>query len=201
MQEQPRIPCGSRPRPASRPCSQSSGSSGTLADFVQQYKRDHEHDPRDALANCRHLDDAIRHATGSAGKVPGHQRRVGRKILQEACERLLGHQDEIEGCQSFAELIALVERATEGIYRFGELAVYDTAFRLGVWLKRWPKMVYLHAGTRIGAKALGLDVGRDCLDMAELPVEVRVLKPWQVEDFLCIFKRELAVVQHHAPER
>lgn len=80
------------------------------------------------------------------------------------------------------------------IYRFGELAVCDTAFRLGVWLKLWPKAVYLHAGARVGAKAQGLDVRRDCLDMAELPGEVRVLKPWQVEDFLCIFKRKLAMV-------
>jgi hypothetical protein len=29
----------------------------------------------------RSLTDAIKHATGSVGKVPDHQRRVGRKIL------------------------------------------------------------------------------------------------------------------------
>ncbi|MCY2987531.1 MAG: hypothetical protein NTY19_06665 [Planctomycetota bacterium] len=201
MRKQPRIPCGSRPTPISRPCSRPTSAGGTLADLVQQYKRDHEHDPSVAVADCRDLADAIRHATGSVGKVPGHQRRVGRRILQEACERLLRHRDEIRGCRSFADLIALVGRATEGIYRFGELAVYDTAFRLGVWLKLWPKAVYLHAGTRAGARALGLDLRRGRVDMAELPVEVRVLKPWQVEDFLCIFKRELAVVQQHGPER
>jgi hypothetical protein len=43
----------------------------------------------DKHKNLKSLIDAIKHATGSVGKVPGHQRRVGRKILGEACERLL----------------------------------------------------------------------------------------------------------------
>jgi hypothetical protein len=57
-----------------------------------------------------------------------------------------------------------------------------------------------HAGTGVGAKALGLHIRRGCLDMAVLPVEMRVLKPWQVEDFLCTFKRERAMARHWAAE-
>jgi hypothetical protein len=35
--------------------------------------------------------------------------------------------------------------------------MYDTALRIGAKLKLFPTKVYLHAGTRLGARALGLD--------------------------------------------
>jgi predicted kinase len=74
----------------------------------------------------------------------------------------------------------------------GELYVYDTALRIGAKLNLFPARVYLHAGTRQGARALGLDARADALDMADLPREFHVLKPYEVEDVLCIFKSELA---------
>jgi hypothetical protein len=80
-------------------------------------------------------------------------------------------------------LAGFIEHATADIERFGELAVYDTSLRLGAWLKKSPTLVYLHAGTRKGARALGLDVKRGYLEMKELPKPIRMLKPCEVEDF------------------
>ncbi len=71
----------------------------------------------------------------------------------------------------------------EKVHRFGKLAIYDTVIRLGV---------YLHAGTNEGARALGLDTRRGILEPKELPTPFRSLEPWECEDFLCIYKDELA---------
>ena len=54
-----------------------------------------------------------------------------------------------------------------------------------------PDRVYLHSGTREGARALGLAAERSFLPMDELPPELRRLKPREVEDLLCIYKGEL----------
>ncbi len=136
--------------------------------------------------------DAIKYATGSVGKVPDHQRRVGRKALANARNRLLRHKDEIDVCESFAELIDVIERHTGDVYRFGKLAVYDTAIRLGVYLGLDPEVVYLHAGTADGAGALSLDTSRGILEPDDLPMPFYLLEPWECEDFLCIYKTELA---------
>jgi hypothetical protein len=48
--------------------------------------------------------------------------------------------------------------------------------------------VYLHAGTRRGARALGLDHGSDSVSPNQLPPALRRLQPHEVEDVLCIYK-------------
>lgn len=70
----------------------------------------------------------------------------------------------------------------------GELYVYDAALRLGAHLGLAPTFVYLHAGTRLGARALGLGQGRAYLEMHELPLPLQALSPDEVESFLCIYK-------------
>jgi hypothetical protein len=58
---------------------------------------------------------------------------------------------------------------------------------VGAKLNVFPKKVYLHAGTRRGARALGLDAG-PTLNVSQLPREFRALLPHEIEDVLCIFK-------------
>lgn len=55
----------------------------------------------------------------------------------------------------------------------------------------YPKMVYVHAGTRAGAKAMGLDIRRPYLKLDELPTPLRTLPAHEIEDLLCIFKDRL----------
>lgn len=73
-----------------------------------------------------------------------------------------------------------------------ELYVYDTTLRIGAKLGLLPKKVYLHAGTRVGAKALGFDGNARTLEISVLPKELRQLEPHEIEDALCIFKSELS---------
>jgi hypothetical protein len=53
-------------------------------------------------------------------------------------------------------------------------------------------LVYLHAGTRIGARHLGLGRGRVWLRPEELPLAFQVLRPYEIEDCLCIYEGDIA---------
>ena len=94
-------------------------------------------------------------------------------------------------CSSFHELFEMVNNAIGAIHRIGPLAIYDTACRIGAYLKLRPDKVYLHAGVRVGARAIGLGQGRDVLEVDELPVPFRRLAAGEIEDCLCIYKNEL----------
>jgi len=138
------------------------------------------------------IEDVIRFAChGKDGKIHGHQHLVGKAKLEQARKKLQKCSDEIATIVSFDDLLTLVEDRTSSIYRFGVLAVYDTALRLGAHLDVWPEVVYLHAGTKNGCQALGVAIKGGTVEMAQLPKPIRSLQPHQAEDFLCIFKDAL----------
>jgi len=134
------------------------------------------------------LPEAIDAALGlrANDKIQDHQRRIGRRVLLGARTRLQKAKRRIKHARNFCELIRVVELATADLKRFGALAVYDVAMRIGIWKKIWPKYIYLHAGTREGARALGLSGDR--LSKAAFIGMLDGLKPYQIEDFLCINK-------------
>ena len=73
---------------------------------------------------------------------------------------------------------------------FGELAVYDTALKIGAWRGISPTLVYVHAGTRKGARALKLKTSKGFLRIDELPEPMHNMEPHHIENFLCIFKSD-----------
>jgi hypothetical protein len=95
---------------------------------------------------------------------------------------------ELRSASTFAEIHSIVGREILDIHRVGELAVYDTALRIAAWRRLEPEVVYLHRGTRDGAKALGLDVRRSFIPIIELPAAFRSLRPYEIEDVLCLYK-------------
>jgi hypothetical protein len=148
------------------------------------------------------LGEAIRRAAlceTSEGKRHPHQRRIPEETLREATRRLAGVR--MDRLVDFEELHGLVTRTCQGVRMFGELTRYDVAFRIGLNLRKLPRLVYLHAGTRAGARALGLPSNREFLEMQPLPVELRKLEPWQVEDFLCIYKDQLRPISESPAHR
>ncbi len=72
---------------------------------------------------------------------------------------------------------------------------YDVAFRIGANRKLLPKNVYLHAGTRNGAKMLsnaGLVnppiYGKlEYIEKKHLPKCLQKFAPWEIENVLCHF--------------
>lgn len=139
-------------------------------------------------------------AINSKGKRYSHQRRLNKTVLEQARDILLENEKEICRSQDFDDLFVLLERLLSPAKGLGELYVYDTALRIGAKMGVLPKRVYLHAGTRVGAKALGF-VGRvKALEVSQLPEWLRQLQPHEIEDVLCIFKDKLKVRQQEMSE-
>lgn len=136
------------------------------------------------------LATAIRYAARSEredGKIESHQRRIGRVTLRKFERKLQAKRRRIQACNNFTSLHELI-----GLLRIdgiGELAVYDIAQRIGEYLGLIPDEVYLHAGAKDGARALGLKGKK--LSKGDLPAPLRDLSADWVESFLCIYKGRL----------
>ena len=130
-------------------------------------------------------------AVNSKGKRYSHQHRLQKASLERARRLLLANSRAVERARGFDDLHRLVDRNLRPIPGIGELYVYDTSLRIGARLNLLPTKVYLHAGTRVGARALGLDPRAATLEVLALPQEFRSLEPHEIEDLLCIFKNEL----------
>lgn len=120
-----------------------------------------------------------------------HQRRIPAKTLQAWAEALHRKSSQIQLCRTFEQLFKTIENECRKLWGIGELCVYDTALRIGAYLGLEPNEVFLHSGTRVGAKALGLDGARRTVPVGELPNALQQLKPREIEDCLCIYKDHL----------
>lgn len=129
----------------------------------------------------------------SSGKRSSHQPyyRFFDKDMEKVKFNLLERKEQIHTCKDFAELHKIVGKEIGHVYRNAVLYVYDTAWKVGAKLDLEPEAVYLHAGTLKGAKALGLNVKRDFIELRELPVPLQRLRPIHIENFLCIYKDHL----------
>lgn len=129
------------------------------------------------------------------GKRHPHQTRIRREVLQSAKNILMRYSHNLRNCKTFSELHAKIEKLIGDIDGIGELTVYDTALRIGTYLGLEPELIYLHAGVRGGVKALGLNHRLHTLEKSKLPREFHVLGPHEIEDCLCIYKKELSGIQ------
>ena len=153
------------------------------SEALQLLQREREH-----WANHADLKSAVRTAALSEyprGKRHGHQRRFKRETLWLAADKLYEVSLPIDG--PFGDLHEAVRAAIGGIHGIGELAVYDIASRIGAYLRVEPDRVYLHAGARVGARALGFR--GDTIRKSELPSAFMRLSCAEIEDCLCVYKK------------
>jgi hypothetical protein len=132
--------------------------------IVRKYQRDNLAKAGRELDAFRAMtfDDAVSHAGLAERFDPrrnrwlryDHQKRIPRASLEMVRKRL--RKAPLKRCSTFDELLSVVDEATRQIPKIGELMVYDTALRIGANLGVEPDRVYLHAGTRVGARKLGL---------------------------------------------
>lgn len=169
----------------------------SLRDVAHAYIKTHRKGAARELrffAVQRTLADAIRKASLCelpSGKRHCHQRRIPSASLAEANRRLQSREKDIQGCRSFADLHALVQAGIDPIHMVGALTVYDVAHRIGAKLGLDPEDVYLHAGTAEGTRALVAVLPSDRVDVRDLPPAFRALKPYEIEDCLCIYKKDI----------
>ncbi len=168
---------------------------GSLAALVEEYRKHHatlaaqEAEFFRLMPSVGLLIHHVAFAIDGTGRCFDHQFRIMRASRQEAQRRLTSAFGKIKGARSFDELHAMLLKSLSDVYGLGELYVYDTAQRIGNYLGLSPKRVYLHAGVREGAKALGLDTSRGFLEFNELPKALQSLPADEVENFLCIYKK------------
>ena len=162
---------------------------------ARHYIKHFRHRAADELASFkseRSFERAVRRAGAAEtpeGRRYSHQRRRRQEALIEAEVKLVRCIADLEGAVNFAKLHDVVNSTVKNIDDIGDLYIYDTALRIGAKRDLKPTRVYLHSGTREGAKALGLEWKRDCLDLFDFPELRKQLEAHEIEDVLCIYKR------------
>lgn len=191
--------CGPRGRRPRRLCRRTGDHLESLEVIIADYRRD---DAARAAEDAFWADEALDLEVSIAkpcrshdvhGVKHSHQNLIPPRGLARAGERLRASAAELRGREDFEALHDLIKARIGSIRGVGPLQVYDFATRIGLRLGLHPQRVHLHAGTTQGARALGLDVrGRHWLRPEELPAPLRDLTAGEIEDILCIYKRELA---------
>jgi hypothetical protein len=160
-----------------------------VADYIRDYRPRGQAEAR-FFRSLGSLAEAIGHAARPRGCKHPHQYLIPPALLDEAERRLRRAAPELTLAIDFAVLYGLVKRDAGSIRGIGELAVYDIAHRIGMHCGKAPELVYLHRGAREGAAILGFR-GKT-LDPKRLPSAFSRLTAAEIEDCLCIYKRELA---------
>jgi hypothetical protein len=162
-------------------------------DYIRRY-RDSAQAERQFFKDCS-FQKAIRYAgrcMRSDGKRHGHHQRRSQQTLIEVESVLQECAEEMRACETFHELYELIHREIYPIDDVGPLLVYDAATSIGAHLGLDPDRIYLHSGTAQGARAILRISGRKAIDRSELPTAFMRLGCCEVEDCLCIYKRDLA---------
>jgi len=162
-----------------------------VSDYIREYRADAHAEMR-FFEIQRSSSEAIHKAALCelpSGKRHPHQRRIPRALLKRAEVRLQAIRRKLSNADDFAALHRLVDEEIGSIKGLGALAVYDIAHRIGAHFAKAPDRVYLHAGVKIGARALG--IRGDSFDPKMLPNPFARLVPSEIEDCLCIYKAEL----------
>jgi len=177
-------------------CKPGKGKYKNLAEMVAEYiecKRPEKEKDREHFGKMP-LDAAVENAAlakDREGKRSGHHRRRTKAQLSSGKAKLSRKLAQISGCKDFDELHDLVVGVTTEVKGLGPLYAYDTAYAIGIRLRLPPQKVYLHAGTRKGAKALKLRWRLPYIELSEMPHELLALEPAEIEDFLCIYEAAL----------
>lgn len=166
--------------------------------IIRSYKQWKKSNPDSWIIHCStqiSLLNAIHYAAlseNNLGKRHPHQRRLEKKNMQLFERNLLGARGVIASADTFDDLLAVVKK--ESCYGIGELAIYDTAIRIGAYLNLQPERIYLHAGTRVGAEKLlkkKIESSSNFKNDLPEPFKSSDLSCYELDDLLCIYKAEL----------
>jgi hypothetical protein len=173
-----------------------------ITQYIREYFPSHDNDWFDFVKSKKILDEKIETAVlslNSSGKMHGHQRRVGLDRLKKYAQSMLTEVNverlkKALRTKDFHNVYSVFKEETKNHYMVSSLTAYDVAQRICSIYGIEPKFVYLHTGTTDGAKNLGISIRRkEYLKLNELPNWITAsLGPADIENFLCIFKDEIA---------
>jgi hypothetical protein len=156
----------------------------TLDQIVDDFIRTRRESADADLREFRKL-PSLNHAIGHGAlchwlpeiKRHPHQYRIPAPLLHAAERRLQRAAGTLLSAPNFEALHDAIYRRIrwKGI---GSLTIYDIAQRIGAFLGKAPRLVYLHRGTRIGARRFGFT--GDTLDPGSLPPAFSRLRPAEI---------------------
>jgi hypothetical protein len=125
------------------------------------------------------------------GRRDSHQNRIRQITLDLWSEAVTRKFRQLRTASSFDQLHSILKVAK--INGVGELTIYDSANRIGLFLKIWPDRIYLHAGTRIGLRNLMGKAKGPYVYKKSLPKDLQQssLSCSAIENLLCIYKDAL----------
>jgi len=144
------------------------------------------------------FDDAIKKA--AQGKNPdgglnSHQYRLGYDLCERS-SRIISKDEykrRIYKAKTFIDIFQVTEEIRMNTPKLGNLWSYDTALRIAFNKDRdenmLPNKVFVQCGVKKGVKKIlngKLPKGRS-LPVDIFPEEVQKLKPYQIENFLCVW--------------
>jgi hypothetical protein len=125
-----------------------------------------------------------------------HQNCLSWKKRQDVHRHLLKSKAQIQASATFEELHAVIAQCVRPPFQAADLLIYDLSIRIGAWLGLKPALVYLHRGTREGARALfGRRLPNE-IACSEFPPAFRRLPAIELDDLLCIYKAEIALARN-----
>ena len=174
----------------------------TMEQIVSTYKKVYlpaAHAEWRWFASAKNIKEAIARAVSSELNEDGnymssHQRRIGRAKLAKAAIYFGRMAEEYASATNFEQVYAITKSvSTPKELRIGELARYDFSTRVSAFLNLKPESVYLHAGTRTGARNLGYLHENEIqkTELIQKHPELETLSPDDIENLLCIFKDNL----------
>ena len=167
---------------------------GRFNAIINQYKSESDKNVDRCIRrakNQKSLPEAIKVASLSVDeddKKDPHQYRIPKVTLASWYGAILMRLASLKKAKTFDEIHNILTGVK--IKGVGKVTVYDTAVRIGVYKKLYPQKIYLHAGTKEGAKKLNVKTSSKDILKSQLPVQFqrKDLSCLEIEDILCIYK-------------
>ena len=128
------------------------------------------------------------YAIQSDGKRSSHHYRKSLELLGRVHETLLASKSKLARLRTFDEIHSFLESSIGDFVGVSELYIYDTSLVLSVRRSIYPERIYLHTGTREGARKLRLSFRKKYLEKSDVPKVFCALEPHEIEDVFCIYK-------------
>ena len=150
------------------------------------------------MSTCKDMCDAIKKATRSrfdARKHP-HQKRIPNDVLENFLLEIKRYSRKLNNLTYFHDIFELISCIGSQIKGIGKLTNYDVSLRIAFYLYHktevesvLPTKVYLHSGALVGAKRILNKIPQSkIVEVNAFPKAIQKLKPYEIEDFLCVYK-------------
>jgi len=131
------------------------------------------------------------HARDDLGQRLSHQRRLRRHVIPAAYLLIEKISNELQTAANFEDLFSLIDTELNKVSYAGDLYSYDTALRVGAFLKLFPTQVFLQQGSMVGARKISTTYRERSVPLSQFPKSYHRLAPFEMENLLCCYKNNL----------